>query len=111
MDITTLMEKAGQRPSERARIRAELAEARRHEINLVDFPELPPETLKEFAFLRAEKNRQKRRQTVSIRLTPECVDTYKQLGKGYTGVMADILTYAAAHADMLQFPTLPQPAD
>jgi uncharacterized protein (DUF4415 family) len=100
-----LTEKAGQRPSEneRARIRAELAEARRHEINLEDIPELPPDALKEFAFLRAAKNRKNRRQTVSVRLTPECIDTYKQLGKGYTSVMADVLTLAAAHPDMLKF--------
>ena len=103
-----LTEKAGQKlsESERARIKAELAEARRHEINLDDCPELPPETLKEFAFMRAEKNRQKRRQTVSVRLTADCIDTYKQLGRGYTGVMADVLTYAAAHPDILKQVTI-----
>jgi uncharacterized DUF497 family protein len=65
MAIIKATAKAGQKPSEedRARIKTELAEARKHPINLDDCPELSPEVLKEFAFMRAEKNRKK--QTVS----------------------------------------------
>jgi uncharacterized protein (DUF4415 family) len=106
MAIIKSTEKAGQGPSEeeRARIRVELAEARKHPINLDDCPELSPEALKEFAFIRAEKNRKK--QTVLIHLTPDCIEAYKSIGKGYTGIMADVLTYAAAHPDYLKQATL-----
>jgi hypothetical protein len=57
MAIIKSTAKAGQGPSEeeRARIRAELAEARKYPINLDDCPELSSEALKEFAFMRAEK--------------------------------------------------------
>jgi uncharacterized protein (DUF4415 family) len=46
-------------------------------------------------------NRQKLRQTISVRLTADCIDTYKALGKGYTGVMADVLKYAAENPSVL----------
>jgi uncharacterized protein (DUF4415 family) len=100
--------KAGEKPSEkeRERIRAELSEARKYPINLDDCPELPSEALKEFAFMRATKNRQKKRETVSIRMTPDILETYKSLGKGYTGIMADVLTYAAHNPDFLRQATL-----
>jgi uncharacterized protein (DUF4415 family) len=67
-----------------------------------DCPESSPEALKEFAMQRAEKNRQKKRKTVSLRLPPECIETYKSIGKGYTGVMAEVLTYASTHPDYLK---------
>jgi uncharacterized protein (DUF4415 family) len=66
-----------------------------------DCPESTPEALKEFAMRRAEMNRQKLRQTISVRLTADCIDTYKRLGKGYTGVMADVLAYAAENPSVL----------
>jgi len=102
MAIIKSTAKAGQGPSEqeRARIRAELAEARKHPINLDDCPELSPEILKEFAFMRAAKNRQNK-QTVSIRLAPECIEAYKAIGKGYTGIMADVLNYAVYHPEFM----------
>ncbi|MDR2375941.1 MAG: BrnA antitoxin family protein, partial [Treponema sp.] len=32
---------------------------------------------------------------VTIRITPEVLAKYKALGKGYTGIMADVLNYVA----------------
>jgi uncharacterized protein (DUF4415 family) len=83
------------------RIRAELKEAKKYPINLADCPELPPEALKEFAMQRAEKNRQKRRQTVTIRIQPEVLEKYKTLGRGYSGIMADVLRLAADNPEIL----------
>jgi uncharacterized protein (DUF4415 family) len=84
------------------RIREELREARKHPIVYTeDCPESSPEALKEFAHLAAERNRRKIRQAVTIRLVPDCLSKYKALGKGYTGVMADILKYAADNPDIL----------
>jgi uncharacterized protein (DUF4415 family) len=94
----------GQKPSkeEMKRIKGELKEAKNHPINLADCPELPPEALKEFALQRAEKNRQKKRTTVTIRIVPDCLERYKALGKGYTGIMADVLNYAADNPEFLK---------
>jgi uncharacterized protein (DUF4415 family) len=66
-------------------------------------PECPPsspEALKEFAELRAAKRREKKRPTVTIRITPEILEQYKALGKGYTGIMADVLSYAAKNPEI-----------
>jgi uncharacterized protein (DUF4415 family) len=83
------------------RIKAELKEAKKYPLNLTDCPELPTEALKEFAMQRAEKNRQKKRTTVTIRIIPGCLEKYKALGKGYTGIMADVLNYAANNPEIL----------
>jgi len=84
-----------------ARIQKELAAAKKRPINLVDFPELPQDALKDFAFMAAERNRQRRRQAVTIRVVPGCLSAYKALGKGYTGVMADVLSYVAENPEIL----------
>jgi uncharacterized protein (DUF4415 family) len=102
MVIITSTAKVGQGPSkqERQLILAELHEAQKHPVNLDDCPELSPKVLKEFAMLRADKNRLKKRQTISIRLESSHIEKYKMLGKGYTGIMADILAYAADHPEL-----------
>ncbi|GHV82731.1 hypothetical protein AGMMS50212_00710 [Spirochaetia bacterium] len=96
--------KVGQKPSkeEWKRIKAEIKEAAKYPINLDDCPELSPDALKEFAFLAAERNRKKKRQPVTIRLEPDYITKYKSLGKGYSGIMADILKQAADDPKLLQ---------
>jgi uncharacterized protein (DUF4415 family) len=47
-----------------------------------------------FAQLAAERNRRKRKKSVTIRIAPDILDTYKTMGEGYTGIMADVLRYA-----------------
>ncbi|AEF81867.1 BrnA antitoxin family protein [Leadbettera azotonutricia] len=95
--------KVGQKPPKEAlkRIRKEIKEAAKFPINLEDAPELSPEALKEFAHLAAERNRQKKRQVVTLRLVPDCLSKYKSLGKGYTSIMADVLNYAANNPEIL----------
>jgi uncharacterized protein (DUF4415 family) len=39
--------------------------------------------------------------TVTIRIDPDCLDTYKSLGNGYTSIMADVLNYAANNPEIL----------
>jgi uncharacterized protein (DUF4415 family) len=103
MGIIKSTVKVGQKPSkaEMERIRKELGEAKKRPLNLEDCPELPPEALKEFAFMAAERNRQRRRQAVTIRVVPDCLIKYKALGKGYTGIMADVLNYVANNPEIL----------
>jgi hypothetical protein len=50
--------------------------------------------LKEFAQLAAERNRRKKKRSVTIRIAPDVLETYRTMGDGYTGVMADVLKYA-----------------
>jgi len=64
-------------------------------------PRSSPEALKEFAMQRAEMNRNKRRKTVTIRIQPDVLEKYKALGRGYSGIMADVLKIAADDPSML----------
>ena len=105
MDIIKSTVKVGQKPSkdEMKRIRAELKEAAKHPIVYTDdCPQSTPEALKEFAMQRAEMNRQKRRQAVTIRVQPDVLEKYKSLGNGYTGIMADILRFAADNPELFR---------
>ena len=105
MDIIKSTVKVGQKPSkeEMKRIRAELNEAEKHPIVYTDdCPKSTPEALKEFAMQRAEMNRQKRRQAVTIRVQPDVLEKYKSLGNGYTGIMADVLRLAADNPEILR---------
>ena len=71
-------------------------------VNMEGDPESMPEALKEFATLTAERNRKKKRQIVALRLAPDCLSKYKALGKGYTGIMADVLKYVADNPKLLK---------
>ena len=104
MAISKSTVKVGQKPTreELRRIQAELREAEKRPIVYTDdCPKSTPEALREFAMLRAELNRNLRRQAVTIRLVPDCLTKYKALGKGYTGIMADVLNYAANNPEIL----------
>ena len=78
-----------------------IKEAAKYPINLEACPELPPEALKEFAHLAAERNRRKKKQSVTIRVAPDVLESYKIMGNGYTGIMADVLQYAVNNPDIL----------
>ncbi|GHU55071.1 hypothetical protein FACS189442_2170 [Spirochaetia bacterium] len=99
MAIIKSMVRVGQKPPKDVIKR--IREAAKYPINLEACPELPPEALKEFAHLAAERNRNKKRQAVTIRLIPDCLSKYKAFGKGYTGIMADVLNYAANNPEIL----------
>lgn len=67
-----------------------------------DCPELTAEQLKQFARV-SEKNREERRkQTVTLRLSPQAVRTAKSLGKGYTSVLSRILENALTDAELIK---------
>ena len=101
MALTTITVKVGQRPT-----KEQLEEVR----NAAGFaptadPDRPPSSpaaLAEFA-AKARSLRKGRnvRPAVTIRMYPACLETYKALGRGYAGIMAEVLAYAAAHPDML----------
>jgi uncharacterized protein (DUF4415 family) len=39
---------------------------------------------------------------VSIRVKPEALAKYKALGRGYSGIMADVLNYVADNPEILK---------
>jgi uncharacterized protein (DUF4415 family) len=103
--------RVGQKPTneERKRIRAEIQAAKK--LPPVYDPECPPsspEALAEFAAMARElrKNRRNPVPVVAVRLMPDVLEKYKALGKGYTAIMADVLSYAADHPDYLKQATL-----
>jgi len=66
-----------------------------------DCPPSTPEALKEFAQLAAERNRRKKKRSITIRVTPDVLESYKTMGSGYTGIMSDVLQYAVNNPSVL----------
>jgi len=104
--MTTITLKAGQKPTkeELKRARLEYAEALKHKpVFDDDSPESTPKALAEFAAMAREKRRKQSnvKRLITIRLPSECIEQYKALGKGYTGIMAEVLTLAAKNPDIL----------
>ena len=66
-----------------------------------DCPPSSPEALKEFAQLAAERNQRKKKKSITIRVTPDVLESYKTMGSGYTGIMSDVLQYAVNNPAVL----------
>ena len=80
----------------------EVRRAARKPINYTeDCPPSSPEALKEFAHLAAERNRRKKKKSITIRIAPDVLESYKTMGDGYTGIMADVLKYAVENPGIL----------
>ena len=75
--------------------------ARRPIVYTEDCPPSSPEALKEFAQLAAERNRRKKKRSITIRVNQDILESYKTMGDGYTGVMADVLKYAISNPGIL----------
>jgi uncharacterized protein (DUF4415 family) len=68
-----------------------------------DCPSSTPEALAEFAAMARElrKNRRNPSPVVALRVKSDALSKYKTLGKGYTGIMADVLNYVAENPEIL----------
>jgi len=66
-----------------------------------DCPPSSPEVLKEFADLTAERNRRKKKKSISIRIASDVLESYKTMGAGYTDIIADVLKYAVNNPGIL----------
>ena len=62
----------------------------------------PVYTSRQLAHLYAESKKQNRKKTVGIRLNQWTLEKYKELGKGYTGIMAAVLDYAINNPAILK---------
>ena len=67
-----------------------------------DSPELSPEVLSQFRRIAEQRRDERRKQIVSIRLSPQALAKAKSLGKGYTSVLSRILEYALNDNDLIQ---------
>jgi uncharacterized protein (DUF4415 family) len=102
MEMTQITIRDGQKPT-KEQLR-EIREAAKAPIVFTpDCPESSPAALAEFAAKARELRRsmKQKRPAVTIRLPLDCLEKYKALGKGYTGIMADVLNYAANNPEVL----------
>jgi uncharacterized protein (DUF4415 family) len=67
-----------------------------------DSPQLSSEQLKEFSRAAKEKKAERKKGVVAIRLDPEVKQQYESLGKGYTGIMANILKNALGDPELIK---------
>jgi len=94
------MVRVGQKPPKEAI--KEAKRAARKPINYTkDAPRSTPEVLAEFAALRATQRKKNIRPVVALRIQTEVLEKYKSLGRGYTGIMADVLELAADNPEIL----------
>jgi len=104
MGIIRSTVRVGQKPPKEVIKR--LKAAARKPINYTeDAPRSSPEALKEFAQLAAERNRRKKKQTITIRIAPDVLESYKTMGSGYTGIMSDVLQYAVKNPSVINAAT------
>jgi len=67
-----------------------------------DCPELTAEELAQFRRVSEINREERRKQTVTLRLSPQATKTAKSLGKGYTSVLSRILEAALADSDTIR---------
>ncbi|MDR2144812.1 MAG: BrnA antitoxin family protein [Treponema sp.] len=100
MGITRSTVRVGEKPPQEV-IKAVKKIAKRPIHYTEDAPRSTPEALAEFAALRAAQKKKDIRPVVALRLMPEVLAKYKALGRGYTGIMADVLNYVADNPEIL----------
>jgi uncharacterized protein (DUF4415 family) len=101
MGITKSTVRVGQKPPKEAI--QEARSAAKKPINYTkDAPRSTPEALAEFAALRAAQKKKDVRPVVALRIPPEVLEKYKSLGRGYSGIMADVLKFAVDNPEILR---------
>ncbi len=67
-----------------------------------DNPQLFHEELAQFKRISEFRKEERRKQTVSVRLSPQALDKARSLGKGYTSVLSRMLEVALNDKDFIQ---------
>jgi uncharacterized protein (DUF4415 family) len=106
MGMTTVTLKAGQKPTREELKRAKKEYREATKLPPVYDPECPPSTpeaLVEFAAMARERRKNQRTPLpiVALRIKPDVLEKYKALGRGYSGIMADVLALAADNPEIL----------
>jgi len=96
--IKTSKLKSGDKPTREQLKRIEEAEKK----SIVSDKDSPVYSTEQLAHLYLESKKMNKKQTVGIRLNQKTIEQYKDLGKGYTGIMAAVLDYAINHPEVLK---------
>ena len=67
-----------------------------------DCPELTDEQLSQMLKVSEQRREERRKQTVTLRLSPQAIRTAKSLGKGYTSVLSRILESALTDSELIK---------
>ena len=96
--IITSKLKSGDKPTKEQLKRIENASKK----SISHSKDSPEYTSEQLAYLYLESKKLNKKKTVGIRLNPKTIEQYKNLGKGYTGIMASVLDYAIKHPEVLK---------
>jgi len=96
--LITAKLKPGDKPTREQIKRIEMAA----KLPIVPDDDSPVYTLKQLSYLYSESKQMRKKQTVGIRLNQKTIEQYKNMGKGYTGIMAAVLDYAINHPEVLK---------
>ncbi len=67
-----------------------------------DCPELTSEQLRQMVRVSEMRRDERRKQTVTLRLSPQALRTARSLGKGYTSVLSRILESALTDTELIK---------
>ncbi len=67
-----------------------------------DCPELTEEQLKQFRRVSEIRREERRKQTVTLRISPQALEKARSLGKGYTSVLSRILESVLNDNDLIE---------
>lgn len=67
-----------------------------------DCPELTAEQLSQLVRVSEMRRDERRKQTVTLRISPQALRTAKSLGKGYTSVLSRILESALTDTELIK---------
>ena len=67
-----------------------------------DCPELTPEQLQQLVRVSELRRDERRKQSVTLRLSPQALRTARSLGKGYTSILSRILEGALKNPDIIK---------
>lgn len=67
-----------------------------------DCPAMTAEQLQQFRKISEMKREERKKQSVTIRLSPQALKTAKSLGKGYTSVLGRILENALSDSETIK---------
>ena len=67
-----------------------------------DCPELTPEQLNEMTRVAEIRRKERKKQTIALRLSPQALRVAKSLGKGYTAVLSRIIESTLADSEAIK---------
>ena len=101
MAMIRLTRKVGEKPPKEVLLEIEAA-SKQPIVYDADCPPSSEQALREFAAQAREKRKKQQKSVVTLRMKKETLAVYKELGRGFTGIMAELLDYTAKNPELLQ---------